>query len=100
MDRHGFAQHLPVRDDAEVSLVPIGIAFGRLRAIEDERCAEVLRNALRGQPLGSELAMRSIRRDASSRIRNIGRSEDVAFCLDLDAIDVVPILEDGRLTPL
>jgi 2-phosphosulfolactate phosphatase len=77
---------------SEVTLVPIGLAHGRLRAIEDELCAELLRRYLRGREDGFAALERRVRQDLYSRLRNIGRRADVDFCLRLNAVDVVPEL--------
>lgn len=88
-----------VRGQELVTLVPIGIASGRVRAIEDELCAELLRALLLEEATDFEAIRRRVRRDLSSWIRNIGRGSDVAFCLELDSVDVVPRLERGALVP-
>jgi 2-phosphosulfolactate phosphatase len=80
---------------AEVTLVPIGLAHARIRAIEDEMCAAALRSSLLGEEVDFAAIERRIRRDPSSRLRNLGRSRDVAYCLERDAIEAVPELRDG-----
>jgi len=83
----------------EITLVPIGLAHGRMRAIEDELCAVALRGLLLGETVDVAVIERRIRRDPSSRLRNVGRREDVAFCLEHDAIETVPELRDGVMLP-
>lgn len=83
--------------EESVCLVPIGLAGGRMRAIEDELCAEFLRDRLLGRDTDFAAIERRIRRDLSSRVRNVGRSADVAFCLQVDAADVVPRLDGEAL---
>jgi 2-phosphosulfolactate phosphatase len=81
----------------EVTLVPIGLAHGRVRAIEDELCAELIKRYLLGEDAGFAAIERQIRTDLSSRVRNIGRRRDVDFCLELDAVKTVPELRGGAV---
>lgn len=85
-----LAQRLAEAD--EVTLVPIGLAHGRIRAIEDELCAEAVRRYLLGEDVGFAALEQRIRRDLSSRVRNVSRRSDVDYCLELNAVDIVPEL--------
>jgi 2-phosphosulfolactate phosphatase len=80
---------------SEVTLVPIGVVHGRVRALEDELCARVIRSRLLGEEVDLPAIERRLRADASVRLRNLGRGRDVAFCLQLDAVETVPEVRGG-----
>lgn len=92
-----LVRHLADAD--EITLVPIGLAHGSIKAIEDEVCAEAVRRRLVGEPVDSAGLQERIRRDLSSRLRNIGRQKDVEYCLEFNVSEIVPELLNGIIVP-
>jgi len=82
-----------------VTLVPIGLE-AREPAVEDDVVAEYLSELLLGRrPDYRATAKAILRGPGADRLRSLDQWRDLAFCLRLDSLGIVPRAEtrDGRL---
>lgn len=82
-----------------VTLVPIGLE-AKEPAVEDDIVGQCLADALIGRAIDHRKAARAmLAGPGAARLRSLGQWRDLAYCLRLDRLNVVPKAEtrDGRL---
>ena len=97
LNAQAVAQYL--KDKETVTLVPIGMLYGRFKAIEDELCARTIKDYVIGNSVDFSKTKRRILSAFSVNVRNFfQKSEDVQFCLDVNKHDIVPVYADGKIS--
>ncbi|CAN5483618.1 2-phosphosulfolactate phosphatase [soil metagenome] len=84
------------RGPRSVAVMPAGNIREGQRVIEDDGCAEVIRGMLAGEAVDVEAVLAGCRRDARIVRRSARIPDDVAYCLALDAVAVVPHVVESR----
>ncbi len=84
---------------AEVHLVPMGLE-ARKPCAEDDAAAEYLAGMLRGEEPDFAEAVRGLGDcDGARRLKRLNQLDDLAFCLTVDCLDVVPVVKYGQQPP-
>ena len=93
------ASYIRALNPGTVSLVAIGLE-ARKPAVEDEVVAEYLAKMLMNEPVDYRATVRAmLKGPGADRLRSLGQWRDLAFCLRLDYLSIVPLVlvRDGRL---
>ncbi|MBD3388970.1 MAG: 2-phosphosulfolactate phosphatase [Candidatus Altiarchaeales archaeon] len=85
-----LVSHILERDPDVVSLVAMGLN-GNEKAIEDEECANFIREKLLGNDADFEgIRNRILEGNGAKRLRQLGQEKDLEISLQMDIYDIVP----------
>ena len=86
-------------DPAEAYFLPMGLEALKPCA-EDDAAAEYLADMLRGENPDFAQAVRGLGNcDGATRLKRLNQVDDLAFCLTVDCLGVVPVVKYGQQPP-
>lgn len=80
-----------------VTLVPIGFLYGKLKAIEDEVCAKVIRDYMLNNKVDPLKISHQIKHNLTTYIRDRVQNQDIDFCVTMNKYKIIPQFIDGRI---
>ncbi len=88
-----IVKYIQKKNPTQVSLIAIGFISEEI-AEEDELCWQYIQAKLSGEDVGfSSLKDEMLKCQWADRLRWLGQKDDLAFCLQLDTYDIVPVYD-------